>query len=44
MESSWPETEAYVVDVGAQKNQGSKRKFKGGKGKSKAYKKLKTNQ
>ena len=32
MESSRPETEAYVANAGTKKNQGSKRKFKGEKG------------
>ena len=33
IESFRPETEAYVADVGVQKNQGSKCKFKGMRGK-----------
>ena len=46
MESFRPKSEAYVTDARAQKNQGSKRKFKGGRGKGKgnASKKPKTNQ
>ena len=35
MESSRPKPEAYVANIWAQKNQGSKRKFKGGRGKEK---------
>ena len=44
MESSRLETEAYVANVRAQKNQDSKYKFKGRRGKGKASKKPKTNQ
>ena len=46
MESFIPEPEAYVANVGVQKNQDSKRKFKGerGKGKGNAPKKPRTNQ
>ena len=35
MKSSIPETKAYVADARAQTNQGSKCKFKGGRGKGK---------
>ena len=46
MESSRPAIKAYVADARTQKNQGSKHKFKGRRGKEKgnASKKQKTNQ